>query len=326
MAALSLNDRASALADDLAAEARALRVTVTAGPGGERLIDCGLDAPGGTEAGLRLARIATGGLASVALYPSGLPAAPLAVTLHTAHPVLACLGSQYAGWHIALPDAAPVLGSGPARLLARREPILDDIPHGEAATRAVLLLETEAAPGPALAAEVARACGLAPDRLTLLLAPTGSPAALAQIAARALECAVQKARAQGFPLDRLREGRATAPLAPPHPGTRVAMGRANDAIIYAGRAHLLVTGPEDEARDLARALPSCTSPHWGQSFAEVWEEAQGDFARIDAGLFSPAEILVTALDTGRSFASGEARPERLAAWAERLAPGSRSPS
>ena len=53
---LSLNARALPLVDALAADALALRVGVGRGLGGETLIDCGHRHPGGTEAGLALAR------------------------------------------------------------------------------------------------------------------------------------------------------------------------------------------------------------------------------------------------------------------------------
>jgi methenyltetrahydromethanopterin cyclohydrolase len=92
---------------------------------------------------------------------------------------------------------------------------------------------------------------------------------------------------------------------------RKAMGRSNDAIIYGGQVHLLIDGHDDSARILAEALPSRTAPDWGRSFAEAYSEADGDFARIDPGLFSPAEIAVTVRESGRTFAGGRVDPDRL---------------
>ena len=82
------------------------------------------------------------------------------------------------------------------------------------------------------------------------------------------------------------------------------MGRTNDAIIYAGRVHLFVTGPAGDARDLAQALPSEDSRDYGQPFAEIFKRFKGDFYAIDPMLFSPAEVIVTALDSGESFHKG----------------------
>src|SRR4029077_14566419 len=83
-----------------------------------------------------------------------------------------------------------------------------------------------------------------------------------------------------------------------------AMGRTNDAIIYAGRVHLFVTGAASDARDLAQALPSEDSRDYGQPFAEIFKRFKGDFYAIDPMLFSPAEVIVTALDSGESFHKG----------------------
>lgn len=312
----SLNARAAELLDGLLAEAAALRVGVSQGPGGETLVDCGHRHPGGTEAGLRLARICLVGLGEVSLVPSGQPSLPWSAMVRTANPVLACLGSQYAGWHLRADDGTPLMGSGPARALARAEPIFHDIAQEERADRAILVLEGDVPPGDATAGEVARACGRPRAALTLLHAPTGSLAGMVQIAARVVECAVQKARHLRFPLDDLVEAVGTAPVAPPHPDTRAAMGRANDAIIYGGRVQLFVRGDRAAARDLARALPSRTAPEWGRSFAEAFEAASGDFARIDAGLFSPAEVAVTALGTGETFRSGRVDALKLHAFLE----------
>ena len=60
----------------------------------------------------------------------------------------------------------------------------------------------------------------------------------------------------------------------------------------------------DVARDLAQALPSQDSRDYGQPFAEIFKRFKGDFYAIDPMLFSPAEVIVTALDSGESFHKG----------------------
>jgi methenyltetrahydromethanopterin cyclohydrolase len=82
------------------------------------------------------------------------------------------------------------------------------------------------------------------------------------------------------------------------------MGRTNDAIIYAGRVHLFVTGAASDARSLAEQLPSERSRDYGRPFVEIFKRAKGDFYAIDPMLFSPAQVIVTALDTGESFHAG----------------------
>ena len=110
------------------------------------------------------------------------------------------------------------------------------------APTATLVLESSRPPPSALVAKVADDCRLAPDKLTLIYAPTQSLAGGVQVVARVLEVALHKAHELEFPLERVVEGLGAAPLSPPHPDLVKAMGRTNDAIIYAGRVHLFVTG------------------------------------------------------------------------------------
>jgi methenyltetrahydromethanopterin cyclohydrolase len=69
--------------------------------------------------------------------------------------------------------------------------------------------------------------------------------------------------------------------------------------------HLFVRGEEEKAAELARRLPSSASRDYGRPFREVFDVYGGDFYKIDALLFSPAEVTVTALKTGRSFSAGQ---------------------
>jgi methenyltetrahydromethanopterin cyclohydrolase len=89
------------------------------------------------------------------------------------------------------------------------------------------------------------------------------------------------------------------------------MGRTNDAIIYGGRVQLFVTGPAGEAHALANELPSEGSRDYGRPFMEIFRRFGGDFYKIDPLLFSPAEVIVTALDTGESFRKGRVDTDLL---------------
>lgn len=305
---LSVNTRAQALIDALKANAAELKVAVVRGAQGETLIDAGSAVQGSVAAGIALARICMGGLGDVALVTSGaLPRWPWTLTVHSAHPVIACLASQYAGWrltHGVGKGAWFALGSGPARALARPEPLFETLTYRDTATSAALVMESDAPPPASVVAKVAQACGLAPDKLTFLYAPTQSLAGGTQIVARMLEVALHKAHELSFPLERIVEGMGAAPLAPPHSDFVTAMGRTNDAIIYGGRVQLFVSGAANDARDLAEKLPSRASRDYGHPFAGIFKRFNGDFYAIDPMLFSPAEVIVTALETGTSFHAG----------------------
>jgi len=308
---VSVSARAARLVEALASDATALRCRVTRGAAGERLIDLGASTIGGLEAGRRLGEICMGGLGTVAITSaSGLERWPWGVSVTSANPVIACLASQYGGWTMTDEETGFfALGSGPARALSRKEVLFEEIGYSDSHETATLVIEGDTAPPPALAERVAADCGVKPANLTILFAPTGSLAGTVQIAARVLEVALHKAHALHFPLDKIVDGGGVAPLAPPIPDFVQAMGRTNDAVIYAGRVQLFVRGTDAEAQSLAEALPSRTSPAYGQPFAEIFSAVNGDFYKIDPMLFSPAVVTVSNLDTGRSFHAGAIAPE-----------------
>jgi len=307
----SVNARAMRIVEQIVTDACALRVKVTTGEAGERVIDMGASVAGGLEAGRRLGEVCMGGLGTVQLTTgSGHANWPLGVTVHATNPVIACLASQYAGWTIK-DDASGffALGSGPARALSRVEELYKELGYSDHNETSALVIEGDKAPPAAVIRQVASACGIVPSGLTVLYAPTGSLAGTVQIAARVLEVALHKAHALHFPLENIVDGTGTAPIAPPVPDFVQAMGRTNDAIIYGGRVHLFVRGTDEAAEKLASDLPSKGSPAYGQPFAEIFGAVNGDFYKIDPMLFSPAAVTVSNLDTGRSFHGGALAPE-----------------
>jgi methenyltetrahydromethanopterin cyclohydrolase len=308
----SVNRLASPLVDALVADAAALRLGVSRSEAGALLIDAGIARSGGIEAGRRIAEICLGGLGRVTFGPaeSGAVAA-IAVGVHAADPVLACLGSQYAGWSLQ-EGKFFALASGPGRARALKEPLFDELSYRDDAERASFVLEVDRPPPEALIRRVAETCGMPPTSLAFILTPTTSLAGTVQIVARSLEVALHKAHALKFPLERIVDGFGTAPLPPPAPKFVAAMGRTNDAILYGGRVALFVAGPEDEAAALADALPSSASRDHGRPFAEVFAAAGGDFYKIDPMLFSPGLVEITALETGRCFHRGRIDTELLA--------------
>jgi methenyltetrahydromethanopterin cyclohydrolase len=306
---ISVNARAQALTETLIAARAEHKIEVARGARGEALINAGSHTQGSIAAGLALAEICMGGLGKLSLTSSSVtPRWPWTLLVHSSDPVIACLASQYAGWRLSYGegrDAFFALGSGPARALARVEQLFETLDYRDSAKSAVLVLESSRAPPPEVVDQVLKACDVTPERLTILYAPTQSLAGSTQIVARVLEVALHKAHELKFPLDRIVEGMAAAPLAPPHPDLITAMGRTNDAIIYAGRVHLMVIGSAADARALAEQLPSVGSRDYGQPFAEIFKRFKGDFYAIDPMLFSPGQVTITALETGESFHAGQ---------------------
>jgi methenyltetrahydromethanopterin cyclohydrolase len=224
--------------------------------------------------------------------------------------VLACLGSQYAGWSLAATKEETggkkffSLGSGPARALAAKEDLFNELGYRDRADCGVLVMEVDRPPPTVIVDKLLHDCALKADGLTIVLTPTTSLAGTAQIVARVLETALHKAHTLGFALADIVEGVATAPLPSPTPDGAQAMGRTNDAILYGGQVQLTVRGDDAAARALALALPSTNSRDHGRSFADVFKEAGYDFYKIDPGLFAPAEVWVSNLDSGNTWHGG----------------------
>jgi len=172
-------------------------------------------------------------------------------------------------------------------------------------------MEVDKNPPSELISKMAEQCGVAEENLTIILTPTKSLAGVVQVVARVLETALHKAHELKFPLERIIDGAGSAPLCPPIPDFVQAMGRTNDAILFAGRVQLYVTGSDDDAKALATDLPSNTSKDYGKPFAKVFADAKYDFYQIDQMLFSPAQVSVTAVESGNTFFAGEVNLDLL---------------
>jgi len=310
----SVNKLAAPLVGNLLGNAGQFRLKVEKYDNGCTLIDAGINAPGGLEAGRIITEICMGGMGAVSFSHSCYTENwPLTINVHASNPVLACLGSQYAGWSLSH-EKYYALGSGPARAMATKlkdghtfpvEELYQELAYRDAHDETVLVIENDKRPPIEIVEKVAAACGVSPEKLTIVVTPTSSLAGAVQVVGRVLEVAMHKAHALHFPLEDILDGSGSAPLCPPHPDFVKAMGRTNDAILFAGQVHLFVKGGDDAAEQLARQLPSSTSKDYGKPFAQVFKEYQYDFFKIDAMLFSPASVIVTAVESGNSFSAGQ---------------------
>ncbi|MFG1214089.1 methenyltetrahydromethanopterin cyclohydrolase [Xanthobacter flavus] len=301
---ISLAHQVAPLVEALVADATQLRLAVSTGPLGCRIVDAGISVPGSLEAGRRIAEICLGGLGKVALVPGGrFSPFDTLVSVTTTDPVTACLASQYAGWSLSHGDFF-ALGSGPGRAMAAVEPLFAELGCRDHGDHVALVLETGVAPPAEVVQEVASRCGVAPTAVTFILTPTSSLAGTVQIVARVLEVALHKAHALHFPLEHIVDGIGSAPVAPPSPDFLTAMGRTNDAVLYGGDVQLFVRGSSEAAQDLAKRLPSLASRDYGRPFGEIFAGYDCDFYKVDPLLFSPARVTVTAMEQGTSFTAG----------------------
>lgn len=314
MADLGMNARAWAIADACEASADERRIAVQRRPGGARLLDAGAQVPGGLAAGLALAEMCTGGLAHVSYVALTIGGESWpGVQVWTDHPAEACLAAQYAGWTID-PPGYFALGSGPVRALARVERrLFEALGYRESSSRGVLVLEARTLPDDEVLAWVASRAGLEPAGLTVAVAPTASLAGGTQVVARVVETGLHKMDVLGFDVRRVLSASGTAPVPPPARNDARAIGRTNDCILYGGQVRYLVHASDDELAELAAAMPACTSPDYGLPFHDVFTRYGGDFYKIDPKLFSPAEVWLTSVASGRTAHAGRLDPAVLRA-------------
>ena len=272
------------------------------------VLDCGVEAPGGSAAGLLMARAALGGLGQVSLATADEAANAYGdlwndlpwpvVSVSTAAPVAACLAAQYAGWKVSS-GGYFAMASGPLRAAIGREDLFDTIGLRERPEVAVGLLETAQLPPDDVCRQLAADAGVEPERLILLVARTASVAGSLQVVARSLETALHKLHELKFDLARIVAGRGVAPL-PPVPATDlIAIGRTNDAILYGGCVVLEVTGDDASLAAIGPRSVSGGSAAHGEPFLAMFERAGRDFFALDPAVFAPAVLEFVNVETGR---------------------------
>lgn len=294
------------------AEAEQLSIAAERLDCGANLLDFGVNVRGGLAAGLRLASICMGGLAEVAISSGdrSIWRGPW-IRVSTDHPVRSCLFGQYAGWPVQH-EKFFAMGSGPMRLRRGQEPLLKELSAADSSPLAVGVLECDRLPSDQVAQHIAAQCNVAPDALWLAVAPTRSLAGCIQVVARSVETSLHKLYELGFPLSALKQAFGIAPLAPPTPDFAQAIGRTNDAILYGGHVTLWVDADDQQIEAVGAKVPSSCSRDFGQPFAEIFKRCNYDFYKIDPALFSPAEVAIHNLRTGRGWHFGELREDLVA--------------
>ena len=311
---LELNRRAVAIADRMVEHAAELRVAQHTLPGGARVIDAGVDAPGGLAAGLAMAHACMGGLGHVSFAPLTIGGEPYhGVQVWTDHPADACMASQYAGWAVHV-DKYFAMGSGPLRAIARVEhELFEKLGYSETADRGVLVLEGRALPTDDVVAWVSERAALPPSALTFIIAPTASIAGGVQITARIIETGLHKMDALGFDVRLVTTATGTTPIPPVAKNDLRAIGRTNDCMLYGGQARYVVRADDATLETLAAQMPASASSDYGTPFYEIFERYERDFYKIDKLLFSPAEVWLTSALSGRTFHGGHLDPAVLRA-------------
>ena len=310
-----LNNAANDVFESLDRSASANRCRVIQ-CGGARLIDAGIEARGGLQAGIGLARLCLGDHATVSLQAGRYPdLSGTDVWVHTDQPVAACLGGQYAGWPIST-DSYFAMASGPMRTFRGREEMLkslDLVGPPQGSSFAVGVLESDFMPNEKVISLVADECGVVPAKVRLAVAPSTSLAGAVQVVARSVETAMHKLHALNFDVTTVTSAAGVSLLPPPSkPGDMVGgIGRTNDAMLYGAHVTLWCDTEDDAIEAVAAKVPSASSSDHGRTFREIFREYDHDFYKVDPMLFSPAVVTIYSLRTGRTWQSGQTQPHIL---------------
>lgn len=308
---ISINEQALGIVARMTTNADSLGLAVSQLPNGTTLLDCGINVSGSLEAGRLFAEVCMGSLGQVALCHLELGELWLpGVTISVSRPPVACLASQYAGWAVESENYS-AMGSGPARALYRGDPVFEHLIYRDETDMGVLALEAHELPTEAAADKVARKCGIPPDHLYLLVAPTASLVGSVQVAARAVEAGLHKMVKIGFDVEVILSGSGTCPLAPIAADDLQAIGRTNDAVLYGARAWYTMDADDEHIADVMDRVPSSASSDYGTPFVDLFQRYDGDFYKIDPLLFSPAEVFVNNIASGRTFHAGAVNPEMI---------------
>ena len=302
---ISLNKQCDKIISKLINNSTKYQLNVYEGPKKCTIIDAGIKAVGSIEAGLEISKICLGGLGNVEISPYNFTNdINWSISVRASHPVLACLGSQYAGWSLSHKNFFS-LGSGPGRAIAQREDIFKELKYKDSYDKTVLVLEVDKEPPIEIIEKVSKDCKIIPQNICFILTPTTSMCGNLQVVSRVLEVAIHKVHELKFPLERIINGMGQAPVPPLAKDMITGMGRTNDSIIYGGTVYLSVSGPSSDVKKLASNLPSVNSKDYGKPFKNIFKEYKGDFYKIDGSLFSPAKVIVNAIETGETFISGK---------------------
>lgn len=303
-------------------EAENYCVAVEKTKSGATLVDAGIKTKGGFLAGEIVTEICLGGLGKAKVFPAqyGDVVFP-SIFVQTDHPALATLASQFAGWHIRI-DNYSAIGSGPARALAMKpKELYEKIMYKDEADMAVLVLETNRMPPNEVIQQISNQCKVAPKKLFLILVPTTCLAGSTQVSGRVVETGLHKLEKLGLDPKVVKHAWGYAPIVPLHPRFDEAMGRTNDAILYGGTAHYIVSYENDEElENLVRLAPSSSSKIIQEArqlatksprFLEIFKEAGYEFYEIDPNVFAPAVVVVNNMKSGKTFRAGNLDIEAL---------------
>ena len=312
---INLNASALKLVRKLCDEADKYGITFEQTSSGATLVDAGLKSEGGYLAGEMVTEICLGGYGNAKVSPIQYGDLILpSVFVQTDHPALSTLASQFAGWQVK-GEGFSAIASGPARALALKpKDLYEKLKYKEESDIAVLVLETEKKPPEPVVQQIAEKCRVTPKNLFLIMFSTTSLTGATQVSGRIVETGLHKLERLGIDPLIVKHAWGYAPIVPIHPSSGEAMGRTNDAILYAGVTSYTVDYEDEQKLEtIVNQAPSSASKMLQEAkkltgknprFMDIFREAGFDFYKIDSNIFAPAAVSINNTRTGRTFRAG----------------------
>lgn len=306
---ISLNKMAMHVVEELLADPESLGCQVVKMNCGATLIDMGLNCRGSWKAALLFTRATIGDLGTVNLGRFHLndQYTFASVELYIDKPLIACMGSQIAGWKLGEGEFATI-GSGPARATAHvaSDWYFEMTDYKDNYDKAVLCIQDVRYPTDQVAEEIAAACHVKPEDTYLLIAPSNCVVSSVQVSARMLEQTCHKMFEKNFHAGQIVMARGSAPIAPIVKDEMKSMGRINDALIYGSEVEVWVDAEDAAiAKTIHQLAGKTSSPNYGELFQDVFEQAGRDFFYVDHDVHSLGRIQIHNINSGRAFSSGE---------------------
>ena len=214
MTTISLNRNAVKLVQDAIEHAEELQIKSWKADCGATLVDMGMSCPGSWKAGQVFVEAGFGGQgrAGYGRFEVGPFTVP-SIDVWVDNPVLAVVASQAGCWELGKGEFAQI-GSGPARAVALADRWSGHGYRDPDPSAVVVQLQTTRVPSDDLCRFVATACGVQPEQVYVVFAPTACLVGAIQVASRTVEQVMIKLFLRGFDIHAVKFGFGTAPVAP----------------------------------------------------------------------------------------------------------------
>jgi methenyltetrahydromethanopterin cyclohydrolase len=317
----SFNKSALKLVNKLIDDAESFAVTVEKFDCGATIVDAGLTARGGFQAGEIVTEICQCGYGKARIMPIQYDAVVFpSVFVANDNPAQSILGSQFAGWHVQL-EGFSANGSGPGRALAK-DP--SDSFHtflcGEESNVAVLLLETEQKPQEDVVLQIAKKCGISPENLFLIVYSVASITGSIQACARVVEAGLLRLVQVGLDPLFVRHAWGYAPVVAFISCADEVKERIRASILSGGVASYTVDFDDGRLQTMVSQAHGSALKMFQEAkklavqnplYKDLLKDAEIGVTEIEPNVVAPALVTINSLKTGRSFSAGKIDFEAL---------------